>query len=265
MTRYERPSPYAARMTTTIPPMFAIAAPRSDTVAVFDAVPVTEHPYDYQAHNPRAPTYLITPHRFCQRDNMPSFTIPDRPANHYMPAVTLVAATPMDSTRERDRRVIFHGECRPSEASIYTVYHTAGIPIYVFEGSSRVDWPSHHDNVLSVFPGDRTAYRFWLHRWDPDAVFEEYTSIRNRYAPAVASNRQPPPPPPQPPTVLPQFVADALITAAVTAAATCPITMEPITTVSATVTPCYHVFDATALASWIAAGNTSCPTCKHGL
>jgi hypothetical protein len=58
-------------------------------------------------------------------------------------------------------------------------------------------------------------------------------------------------------------VADALIAAAVTKGATCPITMEAITDDTATVTPCYHVFDATALASWIAAGNTTCPTCKQ--
>ena len=249
--------------------MFAIAALRTDSVAVFDAVPVTEHPYDYHnnANHRPAPTYLITPHRFCQRDNLPSFTIPDRPANHYMPAVTLVAAAPQDSTRERDRRVIFHGECRPSEASVYTVYHPAGIPIYVFEGSNRVDWPTQHDNVLRIFPGDRTAYRFWLRRWEPDAVFEEYTSVRNRYAPATPSppsSRHPPPTqPPQPTTTLPTFVADALVAAAVTKGATCPITMEAITADTASVTPCYHVFDATALASWIATGNTVCPTCKQ--
>ena len=277
MTQYERPSPYEPRMTTTIPPMFAIMASRSDSVAVFDAVPVTEHPYDRSA----SPTYLIIPHRFCQRDNLPSFTIPDRPANHYMPAVTLVAATPQDSTRERDRRVIFHGECRPSEASVYTVYHPAGIPIYVFEctggatdgtsSTGRVDWPINQDNVLRVFPGDRTAYRFWLHRWDPDAVFEDYSSVRNRYDPARPAPRppapQPPVPTPQPSctTPLPTFVSDALIQAAVTKEATCPITMEPITAATATVTPCYHVFDKIALASWTAAGNTTCPTCKHRL
>ena len=289
MTQYERPSPYEPRMTTTIPPMFAIMASRSDSVSVFDAVPVTEHPYDYHnnaAHRPAPPsqrdgseplsgteraTYLIIPHRFYQRDNLPSFTIPDRPANHYMPAVTLVAASPQDSTRERDRRVIFHGECRPSEASVYTVYHPAGIPIYVFECTGRVDWPINQDNVLRVFPGDRTAYRFWLHRWDPDTVFENYSSVRNRYDPTRPAPRPPAPQPPVPQlqpsctTPLPTFVSDALIQAAVTKEATCPITMEPITAATATVTPCYHVFDKIALVSWTAAGNTTCPTCKHRL
>ncbi len=250
--------------------MFAIAAPRSDTAAVFDAVPVTEHPYEYHnnaAHRPGNPTYLITPHRFCQRDNMPSFTIPDRPANRYIPAVTLMAATPPESTREHDRRVIFHGDCRPSEASVYTIYHPAPIPIYVFEGS--ISWPTIQDNVLRIFPGDRVAYRFWLRRWDPDVVFEEYTSVRNRYATAVAAlsaRHTPVPDPPRPPTTaLPKFVADALITSAISAAATCPITMEPITADTAKVTPCYHIFDKTALAAWIASGNVTCPTCKHQL
>ena len=274
MTRYERPSPYAVRMTTTLPPMFAIASPRSDTVAVFDATPVTEHPYDRH----ESPTYLIRPHLFCQREHLPSFTIPDRPANQYMPHVTLTAATPIDSTRERDRHIIFRGECRPSDLSVYSIYHPEAIPIYVFESSSRVGWPSHHDNVLPVFPGDRQAYRFWLRRWDPDAVYSEYTAVRSGGG-AQPSSRTPQIPAPQPTThpsplrpsqlrpsqaaPLPKFVADALIAAAVASAATCPITMEPIEVTKATVTSCYHVFDATAIASWFAAGNTTCPTCKQ--
>jgi hypothetical protein len=284
MTRYERPSPYAVRMTTTLPPMFAIASLRSDTVAIFDATPVTEHPYDRH----ESPTYLIRPHLFCQREHLPSFTIPDRPANHYMPHVTLTAATPIDSTRERDRHIIFRGECRPSDLSVYSIYHPEAIPIYVFESSSRVGWPSHHDNVLPVFPGDRLAYRFWLRRWDPDDVYVEYTrSRRTPLYPEAQSSHQAPQPQSQAAPLrqsqaplrpsqaaplrqsqsspLPKFVADALIAAAVAASATCPITMEPIEATKASVTPCYHVFDSTAIASWSAAGNTTCPTCKQPL
>lgn len=248
-------------MTTTLPPMFAIASLRSDTVAIFDATPVTEHPYDRH----ESPTYLICPHLFCQREHLPSFTIPDRPANQYMPHVILTAATPIDSTRERDRHIIFRGECRPSDSSVYSIYHPEAIPIYVFESSSRVGWPSHHDNVLPVFPGDRLAYRFWLRRWDPDDVYVEYTRSRRAplYPEAQSSQQAPQSQAPLRQSQLPKFVADALIAAAVASAATCPITMEPIEATKASVTSCYHVFDSTAIASWFAAGNTICPTCKQ--
>ena len=63
----------------------------------------------------------------------------------------------------------------------------------------------------------------------------------------------------------PKFVADLIVADAVGRGATCPITMEPLTVESARVTPCFHVFDATALAAWLAAGNESCPVCKGGL
>jgi hypothetical protein len=46
--------------------------------------------------------------------------------------------------------------------------------------------------------------------------------------------------------------------------------MEPITPDTATVTPCYHVFDADALSAWVAQqidreGAATCPTCKARL
>jgi hypothetical protein len=253
MTHYDRPSPYIVRMTTTLPPMIAIMSLRTELAAIFDTTLIPDHPTQ--------PTYLITPHRFYQKYSLPSFMIPDRPANHTMPNVTLLNA---------DHHVIFNGECHPTECSIYSTYHPAPIPVMVFEGG-RINWPKNNDNILRIFPGDRAAYRFWLRRWDPDAVFEEYSANRREPnatpSPSPPSSTTSPPPSTTSPTIttIPQFVADALITAAVTKEAICPITMEPITTETASVTPCYHIFDATALASWIASGNTTCPTCKHQL
>jgi hypothetical protein len=60
----------------------------------------------------------------------------------------------------------------------------------------------------------------------------------------------------------PRFVTDLIVADAVGRGATCPITMEPLVVDSARVTPCFHVFDATALAAWLAAGNETCPVCK---
>jgi hypothetical protein len=153
------------------------------------------------------------------------------------------------------------------------------IPVFVFEGTVR--WPTIHDNVLQVFPGDRNAYRFWLRRWDPEGVFEAYAAVRDRGAAAASASsnsvemeqRNSPlltrssdslsdVPRPSQTAPLPKFVADALITAAVVSATTCPITMEPIKNQTAAVTSCFHVFDATAIASWFV-NNTTCPTCKQ--
>lgn len=80
-------------------------------------------------------------------------------------------------------------------------------------------------------------------------------------APPVASLPQPR----QQTVSPPKFVTDLIVADAVGRGATCPITMEPLTVESARVTPCFHVFDATALAAWLAAGNESCPVCKGGL
>ena len=41
----------------------------------------------------------------------------------------------------------------------------------------------------------------------------------------------------------------------------CPITLEPISPLTAAVTSCYHVFDANAITSWIAT-HSECPVCK---
>jgi hypothetical protein len=250
---YQRPT-HQVRMTTTLPTMFAVYdTNRRDHVAVFDTSPVPEPPYSSPSSNSAVatPTYRITPHRFYQQDALPSFTISDRPANHYMPHISLLT----DGLRGRDGQIIYRGECRPSDVSIYSVYHPMPIPVFVFEGSVR--WPTIHDNVLQVFPGDRDAYRFWLRRWDPEGVFEAYAAVRDRRVAA-----RPTSPPSTPATPLPKFVADALIAAAVAAVATCPITMEPITHQTAAATSCYHVFDKVAIASWFV-NNTTCPTCKQ--
>ena len=43
---------------------------------------------------------------------------------------------------------------------------------------------------------------------------------------------------------------------------TCPITLEPISPISASVTTCYHVFDSNSLAIWFQT-NDKCPFCKQ--
>jgi len=91
------------------------------------------------------------------------------------------------------------------------------------------------------------------------------TGPRRRPAPAAPAAAPPQPqrqPQRQPPP--PKFVTDALVRDAVATGAICPITMEPLTTDTAAVTTCFHIFEGTAIASWLAQdiGHT-CPVCKQ--
>jgi len=63
-------------------------------------------------------------------------------------------------------------------------------------------------------------------------------------------------------STIPTFVRNLLIEEAIEKKQDCPITMEPITTDSATVTSCYHVFDKDAIAIWLTT-HTTCPVCKQ--
>jgi hypothetical protein len=41
----------------------------------------------------------------------------------------------------------------------------------------------------------------------------------------------------------------------------CPITMEPISPITASVTSCFHTFDSEAIATWLV-NHTTCPQCR---
>jgi len=77
------------------------------------------------------------------------------------------------------------------------------------------------------------------------------------------------PPPPNPdavtPTPLkpfPRHLVAAVLANAVANNANCPITMEPITPATATVTSCGHVFQTEAIAHWLTTKN-ECPECRE--
>ena len=83
---------------------------------------------------------------------------------------------------------------------------------------------------------------------------------QERAAAAAAAAR----PTPAPSLALPKFVTDALVRDAVAMGATCPITMEPIKAAEAAVTTCFHIFERTAIAAWLAQADThTCPVCKQ--
>lgn len=69
--------------------------------------------------------------------------------------------------------------------------------------------------------------------------------------------------PPVEPTAeqLPRHVATIVLEQAIATGATCPISMEPIQRLGASVTGCGHVFQTTALRRWMADRGT-CPECR---
>ena len=70
---------------------------------------------------------------------------------------------------------------------------------------------------------------------------------------------------PQPTTQsLPPHVTAIMIQHAATTGAICPITMEPLTTKTAAVTACGHIFDRDALTRW-SADHGTCPECRSAL
>ena len=63
------------------------------------------------------------------------------------------------------------------------------------------------------------------------------------------------------PIEIPQRIARIIADDASKKKDTCPITLELISPLKAAVTSCYHVFDASALASWFET-HSECPMCK---
>lgn len=264
---------YGSSHIMTIPSVFAVIVVHDNHTAsalVYESVRVNDR------------RYRIVPRSFYQQDVTPTFTMANRPMGRAWPEVTLVVG------EGEATRVLYNGEWWATGDSVYSVYHPLPIPALGFtEGLFRGSWPQ-TDNCLELMRGSPWTLQFWERRWNPAAIYQdlhrpyrdpvgtvnELTNGGGSNA-VVAPRQQTVTPPiaslPQPrqqtvtPPPAPKFVTDLLVADAVGRGATCPITMEPLVTESARVTPCFHVFDATALASWLAAGNETCPVCKGRL
>jgi hypothetical protein len=178
-----------------------------------------------------------------------------------------------------DRVREVHMRWRFGGAMIYSMLCPDPIPLLNMEHPEYL--PTTMVNEMRTVPCTRIIHRSWRQRWDPEYVAREIENLQTAVEEARHRrhrDRTPSPPRPiagdggAPAAVgsadavvrsqsLPKFVADALIRDAVAAAATCPITMEPITVATAAVTSCFHVFDANAIAIWFT-NNHTCPTCK---
>jgi hypothetical protein len=62
-------------------------------------------------------------------------------------------------------------------------------------------------------------------------------------------------------SVIPTFVANALLKQAIADHETCPISMDDFQAGSTAITPCFHLFSSEALLTWLKT-NATCPVCK---
>ena len=73
--------------------------------------------------------------------------------------------------------------------------------------------------------------------------------------PVKGSQSQPPPP-------LPKHIQTVVLERAETEGQTCPITLTPIKSATATVTSCGHIFQTAAIQEWLSE-NQTCPECRQ--
>lgn len=174
---------------------------------------------------------------------------------------------------------------------------TSPIPIPLLE--VEADLPCTDMNRVRVVPSRPRDLEIWWEHWNPDRLIDRLDrhggdsdsdserEIRRRQrrarrssgaagggtgaaggAPAPGtvthSSRvtEPPAPVPTPPPI-PKFVADTLIRDAVSRAATCPITLEPLAPETTAVTACFHLFERDAIAAWLAQADNCCAVCKQ--
>lgn len=279
------------------PPLFAVATATTATAAT-PATPIHDNRLQQQQQTPdrvsiyqatlirdgpdrwgESPSiYLVAPYRIyhgTQDRQYPDDTYVSsgrRPPSWPRNDVMLVADTPVGET-EIHRRIIYQGPWEQSGFTVFSMYCGSPIPLLEFPASTPPVWPPAYFNRLPLTPITQNQLRFWSHRWDPDTWSETIpspiamtggASSVSRTAPATAATTVPSPTVPIT-TTLPLFVAELIIQDAHRRGLTCPITMDPISPTQTTplaVTPCFHVFTASALEIWFSVGDPSCPVCK---
>jgi hypothetical protein len=155
------------------------------------------------------------------------------------------------------------------------------IPIPVLEFDA--DLPCTDRNRVHVVPSRPRDLEMWWEHWNPTRPIDRHRyesenesdserDIRRRQRRArrgaaagggAAAAPPAPPPPVAEPAPIPKFVADTLIRDAVSRAATCPITMEPLAPETTAVTSCFHLFERDAIAAWMAQAGNCCAVCKQ--
>jgi hypothetical protein len=96
---------------------------------------------------------------------------------------------------------------------------------------------------------------------DIPSLFEERMTATilasmSQYPKPIQSQIRPPPPP------LPKHIQTVVLERAESEGHTCPITLTPIKSATATVTSCGHIFQTAAIQEWLSE-NQTCPECRQ--
>lgn len=143
--------------------------------------------------------------------------------------------------------------CRKTQQQIEPV-----LPILAVSDPGKLQWVG---NV--GLHNDTEEYRLWVHFQTPffyRPIIHNRILLRNpmretqlHSVDIIA--------PPNEAVAIPLFVAETLLEKAIAMGETCPIAMEPLEKGNATVTSCFHIFQAAALEEWCSK-HASCPVCK---
>lgn len=236
-------------MSLPLPPLFAIV--EYDNAWVYSTL-----------YDPTTGTWHVSPHRIYPPDAFTPAFIMDADGRGRTERATLTLHTP---TPRPTGTQISHvtAEWRYDAWRIYSMFDPHPIPVITlsdpYDPSMSVRLARYATNTIHIHPGTEATLAFWRRRWDPEGILEDLDAFLHPPAPPppiIKTKTVTAPAPPPPVYVTALIVADA-----VAKADTCPITLEPITTATAAVTDCFHVFDRAAITTWLSEHKT-CPVCK---
>lgn len=280
--------------TVPLPRVFAVQRGLRDAF-LFEARHLDGHDHrHYWAGGAGPDEYEVRPQRSPDERWAVGAVTPHRIAHEGGGRVRMIIVEEPDDRRRDDdwhynTRIINH--YIPMRRDVTVRWNTTGRAIHLMTSPHPIpivdvdaDLPCNEFNRVRVYPAHPRDLTFWQEHWHPerlenggdsDTDSEEEERRRQRRAArraareaaaaAAAAAAAPPPPAPSPaaPAPVPKFVADALIRDAITAAATCPITMEPLKTDTTAVTACFHLFERDAIAAWMVQSGGCCAVCKQ--
>ncbi len=263
----------------TLPRVFAVQerGSRAHTVYLFDSHRIRDG--GWAGGSDGLDEYEISPHEVSPYQ--PAVVGPDRESR--LPRAQRIRIRVEDWHRRPYSDFHYHTDrtttWRPTGGAVYTLSSQTPVPIIDID----CVLPCTERNRLHAPPARRQDLRQWWEHWHPgrsnrfrpDSDEEEEDSEEERERERRRQRRRqqraavaaPAPAPPAPvalaPPPIPKFVAEALIRDAITRAATCPITMEPLKSDTTAVTACFHLFERDAIAVWLAQSGDCCAVCKQ--